>query len=93
MEILERHAGAAPALSTWKDDVLAVTPMAHVKYEMVAEPGIAPESADLQSAALTDSAIQRGKESGPSARYCAAVFRLSGGCSAIELQRESKMVA
>lgn len=27
--------------------------------EMVAEPGIAPESADLQSAALTDSAIQR----------------------------------
>jgi hypothetical protein len=27
--------------------------------EMVAEPGIAPESADFQSAALTDSAIQR----------------------------------
>lgn len=32
------------------------------ELEMVAEPGIAPESADLQSAALTDSAIQREKK-------------------------------
>ena len=30
---------------------------------------------------------------GPSARFRAAVFRLSGGCSAIELRRVVKMVA
>ena len=56
------------------------------ELEMVAEPGVAPGFADFQSAALTDSAIQR--ESGPSARFRAVVFRLSGGSSAIELQRE-----
>ncbi len=65
-----------------------VTPMA--RKEMVAGPGIAPGSSALQAGALTDSAIQRG----PSAWFRATVCRLSGGGSAIELQRgERKVVA
>ena len=56
------------------------------RFEMVAGPGIAPESSALQADALIDSAIQRG---GPSARFRAAVGRLSTGCSAIELQRDN----
>ena len=58
--------------------------------EMVAGPGIAPGSSAFQAGALTDSAIQRG----PSAWFRATVCRLSGGGSAIELQKdEGKVVA
>ncbi len=44
-----RYAGAAPALSGWKPDVLAVTPIPRVK--VAAGAGIAPASAAFQTAA------------------------------------------
>ena len=47
---MERHAGAAPALSAWKAGVLAVTPMAPNEKEMAAA-GIAPASPRLQRGA------------------------------------------
>ena len=49
---------------------------------MVAVSGIAPDSARLQRAANLSQLHSRGSP----ARYRAAVFRLSGGCSAIELR-------
>ena len=77
-----RHAGAAPAPAVWKTAVLAVTPMTLLK--MVAASGIAPDSPRLQRGANLSQLHSRG----PSARYCAAVSRLSGEGSAFELQRE-----
>jgi hypothetical protein len=57
--------------------------------EMVAASGIAPNSPRLQRGANLS---QLHSLDGPSARYRAAVFRLSGGCSALELRR-NEMVA
>ena len=51
--------------------------------KMVAVSGIAPDSPRLQRGANLSQLHSRG----PSARFRAAVVRLSGGCSAIELRR------
>ena len=59
----------------------AVTPMTLLK--VVAASGIAPESPRLQRGADLSQLHSRG----PSARYCAAVSRLSGEGSAFELRR------
>ena len=75
-----RHAGAAPP-AVWKTVVLAVTPMTRMK--MVAASGIAPDSPRLQRGANLSQLRSRG----PSARYRAAVSRLSGEGSAFELRR------
>ena len=53
-----RHAGTAPARSVWKTGVLLLHQWRETN-EMVAGPGIAPGSSAFQTAALTDSAIQR----------------------------------
>ena len=58
-----RHTGAAPALSVWKTDVLAVTPM--TRLNMVAAAGIAPASPPLQGGANLS---QLNSQSGPSTR-------------------------
>ena len=79
-----RHAGAAPAPAVWKTAVLAVTPMTLLK--MVAASGIAPDSPRLQRGANLSQLRSRG----PSARYCAAVSRLSGEGSAFELRRNEE---
>jgi hypothetical protein len=76
-----RHAGAAPAPAVWKTAVLAVTPMTQMK--VVAAFGIAPNSPRLQRGADLSQLHSRG----PSARYRAAVSRLSGEGSAFELRR------
>ncbi len=76
-----RHAGAAPALCLWKRRVLAFTPMTQMK--VVAAFGIAPNSPRLQRGANLSQLRSRG----PSARYRAAVYRLSADCSAFELRR------
>ena len=76
-----RHAGAAPAPAVWKTAVLAVTPMTRMK--MAAASGIAPDSPRLQRGANLSQLRSRG----PSARYRAAVSRLSGEGSAFELRR------
>ena len=77
-----RHAGAAPAPAVWKTAVLAVTPMTRMK--VVAASGIAPDSPRLQRGANLSQLRSRG----PSARYRAAVYRLSTDCSAFELRRK-----
>ena len=76
-----RHAGAAPAPAVWKTAVLDVTPMTRMK--MVAASGIAPDSPRLQRGAN----LSQLHSHGPSARYRAAVSRLSGEGSAFELRR------
>lgn len=76
-----RHAGAAPAPAVWKTAVLAVTPM--TLLIVVAASGIAPDSPRLQRGANLSQLHSRG----PSARYRAAVSRLSGEGSAFELRR------
>ena len=91
-----RHAGAAPApgsptrrqplfpsssSAVWKTAVLAVTPMTLLK--VVAASGIAPDSPRLRRGANLSQLRSRG----PSARYRAAVYRLSADCSAFELRR------
>jgi hypothetical protein len=81
-----RHAGTAPAPAVWKTAVLTVTPM--TLWKVVAASGIAPDSPRLQRGAN----LSQLRSHGPSARYCAAVFRLSGGGSAFELRR-NEMVA
>lgn len=62
----------------------AVIPMTRSK--MVAASGIAPNSPRLQRGANLS---QLHSLCGPSARYRAAVFHLSGGCSALELRRNA----
>ena len=79
-----RHAGAAPAPAVWKTAVLAVTPMTLLK--VVAASGIAPDSPRLQRGANLSQLHSRG----PSARYRAAVSRLSGEGSAFELRRNEE---
>ena len=66
--------------------MLAVTPMTRMK--VVAASGIAPDSPRLQRGANLSQLRSRG----PSARYRAAVYRLSADCSAFELRR-NEMVA
>lgn len=56
---------------------------------MAAVSGIAPDSPRLQRGAN----LSQLHSHGSSARYCAAVFRLSGGGSAFELRRNGKWVA
>ena len=56
---------------------------------MVAASGIAPDSPRFQRGAN----LSQLRSHGSSARDRAAVFRLSGGCSAIELRRNGKWVA
>ena len=57
--------------------------------KMVAASGIAPDSPRLQRGAN----LSQLRSHGPSARYCAAVSRLSGEGSAFELRRNKEMVA
>lgn len=68
-----------------EETLAAVTPMTRSK--MVAASGIAPNSPRLQRGANLSQLHSR---CGPSARYGAVVFRLSGGCSALELRRNEK---
>ena len=78
-----RHAGAAPALSAWKAGVLAVTPMTRKWWlRPVSRRTLLVCSEALIYLSYT--AI------GPSARYCAAVSRLSGEGSAFELRRNEE---
>ena len=53
------YPGAAPALSIWKTDVLAVTPIPH--WKMAAGAGIAPASAAFQTAAHLSEPSSEGK--------------------------------
>ena len=79
-----RHAGAAPAPAVWKTAVLVVTPMTRMK--VVAASGIAPDSPRLQRGAN----LSQLHSPGSSARYRAAVDRLSADCSAFELRRNEE---
>ena len=75
-----RHAGAAPALCLWKRRVLAVTPMTQKWWlRPVSRRTLLGFSEALIYLSYT--------ASGPSARYRAAVYRLSADCSAFELRR------
>ena len=72
--------GIAPRSPAYRADALLLSYGGWGK--MVAVSGIAPDSARLQRAANLSQLHSRGSP----ARYRAAVFRLSGGYSAIELQ-------
>jgi hypothetical protein len=61
--------------------------------EMAAEPGVAPESADLQSAALTNSAIQRGKEMVPLHGIAPRSSAYRAGALLLSYRGSKKMVA
>ena len=75
-----RHAGAAPAPAVWKTAVLAVTPMTRKWWlRPVSRRTLLVFSEALIYLSYT--------ANGPSARYRAAVSRLSGEGSAFELRR------
>jgi hypothetical protein len=78
-----RHAGAAPAPAVWKTAVLAVTPMTRKWWlRPVSRRTLLVFSEALIYLSYT--------ASGPSARYRAAVSRLSGEGSAFELRRNEE---
>lgn len=79
-----RHAGAAPAPAVWKTAVLAVTPMTRMKWWLrpVSRRTLLVFSEALIYLSYT--------ANGPSARYRAAVSRLSGEGSAFELRRNEE---
>ena len=80
-----RHAGAAPAPAVWKTAVLAVTPMTHSgQWWLLPVSHRTPLGFNEVLIYLSYTA------SGPSARYCAAVSRLSGAGSAFELRRNEE---
>lgn len=61
-----------------------------LEMKVVAAVGIAPTSPRLQRGANLSQLHSRERD-GPSAWYRATVFRLSGGCSTIELRRDESM--
>ncbi len=73
-----RHAGACPGAVSLEE-----TRARWTRLKMVAASGIAPDSPRLQRGANLSQLRSRG----PSARYRAAVYRLSADCSAFELRR------
>ena len=75
-----RHAGAAPVPAVWKTAVLAVTPMTRKWWLRP----VSRRTLLVFSEALIYLSYAA---NGPSARYRAAVSRLSGEGSAFELRR------
>ena len=77
-----RDAGAAPAPAVWKTAVLAVTPMTRKWW-------LRPVSRRTPLVFSEVLIYLSYTASRPSARYRAAVYRLSADCSAFELRRNA----
>lgn len=73
-EEVVRYASAALALSGWKPDVLAVTPMPPGIVKKAARAGIAPASSRLQRAAHLSELSGDGYVNGRTPRCCAGLL-------------------